>query len=709
MLRYTLVGLFLPKLCISFKPSFSVPPFLPSPCINHMAEVLGVAASGIAVAQVAAQVGKSIIKLKQLWDDLQDVPSSIADLFDQIDCLDPALWEAEHSFNQANLPPLFWDDTIANRSTVYCRKALGSLTELINELSIQINRTGKFKSKILAVKVVLKKEQLKRLENRLQNAIRMLTLAQQSYLVALTRMQPDIIIQRFTEIVTPLALQNGHHSGRDGRSNTFHQQTCSQRIISADNEENEHHDLVPRKSLRRQDTMSIVRLRLPMWLYGATWELQCARSYGNWKFNVKYYHIRPWDSGVFEFAQNRSPKDLQELFSRGLASPYDRDDEFGNTLLHYAVEGQNMSMVKYLLEVGVSPSEGNDRDYKPLSWLLWSAVPYEEEASFITDFSSIDGFDEFCDFGNAWKHACFDNEAVECICRYGLKSRGVYKLLRPFECPWHETTTLESRLINLRDHLVNIQHPMVTADLFQPYWSQDLRALCATSMNNFSLIHTIAMGLGIANARRSSRTAHYDCPAGWVHLADMVIGHTPNVHHVENHNPIWWYTSAQRPRTQSWLTPLMAMIATCTNEISGCGLRPVSGLLRAWLSKVQSNGHDLKEYGRRENEMLHDKDLNLDRVCYIYRHASETSDLYDFAYLWGYEYGPKPEDWKVLWGFPERSYAADFWRLIEDGPQLVPGAWVDDSDDSEVDYSREKPSCLSFCDIEAFQTCQELL
>jgi hypothetical protein len=148
-----------------------------------MAEVLAVAASGIAVAQVAAQVGKSIFKLKQLWDELQDVPSSMGDLLDQIDCLDPALWEAENTFSQARLPAAFWNDSLGNRSTAYCRKALSSLTELVDELALQVNRPGKLKKKLGSAKVVLKREQLKTLERRLQNAVRMLTLAQQSYLV----------------------------------------------------------------------------------------------------------------------------------------------------------------------------------------------------------------------------------------------------------------------------------------------------------------------------------------------------------------------------------------------------------------------------------------------------------------------------------------------------------------------------------------------
>ena len=51
-----------------------------------MAEALGVAASGIAVAQLSIQVGSTVSKLKQLWDQVKDVPEDIADLMEQIDC-----------------------------------------------------------------------------------------------------------------------------------------------------------------------------------------------------------------------------------------------------------------------------------------------------------------------------------------------------------------------------------------------------------------------------------------------------------------------------------------------------------------------------------------------------------------------------------------------------------------------------------------------
>lgn len=148
-----------------------------------MAEALGIAASGITVAQLSSQVGGAVLKLKQLWDEVKDVPEDIADLMEQIDCLDPVLWETENNFNQGALPSIVWDELASKKTTMYCRKALHNLTQMVDELNHQINNSNKYCRKMAAIKVLIKKDILKKLERRLENAVKMLTLAQQSYLV----------------------------------------------------------------------------------------------------------------------------------------------------------------------------------------------------------------------------------------------------------------------------------------------------------------------------------------------------------------------------------------------------------------------------------------------------------------------------------------------------------------------------------------------
>lgn len=53
----------------------------------------------------------------------------------------------------------------------------------------------------------------------------------------------------------------------------------------------------------------------------------------------------PSDNKVFRIAQYGTVRDLEVLFASGLASPYDRDTEFGYTLLHVSngIQSKNES------------------------------------------------------------------------------------------------------------------------------------------------------------------------------------------------------------------------------------------------------------------------------------------------------------------------------------------------------------------------------
>ncbi|KAI1117746.1 hypothetical protein F5Y14DRAFT_439039 [Nemania sp. NC0429] len=603
-----------------------------------MAEALGVAASGIAVFQVATLVGKSIIKLKQLWDDLQDVPSSIRDLLDQIECLDPALWEAEHTFDHASLPPMIWDNSIASRSTAYCRKALNSLSELVDELALQINRPGKLRSKVAAGKVVLKKEQLKSLERRLQNAVMMLTLAQQSYLVALTSIQPHIIMQGFKGIITPLttqALQNHLQLDQLADSDTHGHRLPPQAVEPADDLETENRLRPRRRTPKRYETVRAIRFQLPTWLCQTTWELQSSRSYGNWKLNLRYYSVVPFGGEVFRIAEWGTVHQLEMLVASGQASPYDRDAHFGFTLLHYALIGLNKPMARYLLDIGLSPSEGKD-------WF------------------SMEELEEICDSSSY----TFNLDGKMCTCNYGLASGDILSVVQHLECPQHEATTLVSRLKQLWQWDFYIRDPKVISDILQPYWSEDISALCTASMvTGFPLIHIIAKAMTYPGRRLMTE---------WAALAGTVLANTSNIH---------------APLGPEIATPLTTLVDKSINRRPGGDWGHVHFCLMQWLSKVQSSGYDLEEYGRRENELLTDKDLKVSRYCGFSRfHKKEKVRVHHVVCLRGYEYGPEPEDWRILWTVAEKRYAADFWRLVEDGPQSVPGAWVEDDDDEEDDY-----------------------
>lgn len=287
-------------------------------------------------------------------------------------------------------------------------------------------------------------------------------------------------------------------------------------------------------------------------------------------------------------------------------------------------------------------------------------LAYQNESlvSFLADWPSMDEFDEVC-------NESLDTlkpEGRECTCGSGPASRGFFEIVYS-ECPWHKTTISLSRIGQLWNCLMIVRDPMLMPDFLRPYWRQCAQRNCNDSMTvKSSLIHTTGLGIGYGEC---------GFRAEWATLAGIVMSNTPNIHCVEPSNPV---------------TPLMTLIEASMYRMPGGDWGYVHRCLMLWLSVVQSNGHDLEEYGRRENELLADKELNLKRHIYFERINKKYSPRSKHVVcLRGYKYGAEPKDWEILWSVPEKGWAAAFWRLVEDGRQLVPGAWVEDSDDEEGD------------------------
>jgi hypothetical protein len=143
-----------------------------------MAEAIGVVASGISIVQLAGQIATSIAKLRGYWEQVKQAPSDIEHLMGQIDSLSLLMtqihddqgglgWGLDHSYMRHCL----------NR----CEESSKELQLLVGDLERLLEREGKWKRKVGALKVVFKKDDLKRLKTRLKSAVKLLQLAQGCY------------------------------------------------------------------------------------------------------------------------------------------------------------------------------------------------------------------------------------------------------------------------------------------------------------------------------------------------------------------------------------------------------------------------------------------------------------------------------------------------------------------------------------------------
>lgn len=77
----------------------------------------------------------------------------------------------------------------------------------------------------------------------------------------------------------------------------------------------------------------VMSIRGPIWLVNRMWEVHSTQAYCGWNIKLRSYNIVSQDSLVFKYASERNIDGLRELFSKGLASPFDRS-EHGETPLH---------------------------------------------------------------------------------------------------------------------------------------------------------------------------------------------------------------------------------------------------------------------------------------------------------------------------------------------------------------------------------------
>lgn len=141
-----------------------------------MAEVLGVVASGIAVGGLAAKVAKSIVKLRDCWEQVQDAPADIAALLRRIECLNALILQIQTG---PRMPDIVFDNSCLNDSLRMCEEGINELADLVIELDGKIRDKGGWRKKLGGAKVVLKKDDLKRAKSRMKSAIVLLTLAHQ--------------------------------------------------------------------------------------------------------------------------------------------------------------------------------------------------------------------------------------------------------------------------------------------------------------------------------------------------------------------------------------------------------------------------------------------------------------------------------------------------------------------------------------------------
>ena len=146
-----------------------------------MAEAVGVVASGIAIGSLAAGITSSIVKLNSYWDQIQNAPEDIHDLIEELEVLSHLLADIADDQEQNAMSSLMFDSTAISRCLQHCQKGADRLKELTDKLSTELDSMTRTRKKWASAKVVLKKGQIDKYKEKLEGAIRLLSLSYQMY------------------------------------------------------------------------------------------------------------------------------------------------------------------------------------------------------------------------------------------------------------------------------------------------------------------------------------------------------------------------------------------------------------------------------------------------------------------------------------------------------------------------------------------------
>lgn len=133
-----------------------------------MAELLGTIASGINVATLAVQVGQSILKLRDCWSQIKEAPDDIRIQLLQLDHLHGSLQVIQDGQAQNTIPGL------PPTSLELCQEGADDLRKLVNDLAQNLDGKKGWRQKKASAQVVLKKDEMKRLKQKLNEAIQLL-------------------------------------------------------------------------------------------------------------------------------------------------------------------------------------------------------------------------------------------------------------------------------------------------------------------------------------------------------------------------------------------------------------------------------------------------------------------------------------------------------------------------------------------------------
>ncbi|KAJ5993939.1 hypothetical protein N7451_009663 [Penicillium sp. IBT 35674x] len=579
-----------------------------------MAEVVGVVSSAITFATVIAQVTESIMTIKDCWSQFRDAPDDLNYPMRDLELFGLILAEIEEDLSEKDIAFALKNSKHALQSLQLSREAATGLTVLSNEIMRDMHCSSHLRKSYAAAK------------------------AQCYTRRALMRVRPDLIAERLIQ----------------GKNNTSE---FKSRDYSHDN-------------LTRGETPEI--------LNGPTERVPQGKS--RYAHTAKYLWrlmggIVKAGNGFTELSAGKV-QDIQTLFALKKASPFDRTDRFGYTLLHYAMLGPRKAKVlKFLLEQGAGSSiRGIPPNLEtPLDTLVFCGtlglgkgqplfpslrlllrytrqIYYEDTPEEIVNgsLSRFRGSSEEFEF--LQQQCCPSYYEMPQETRVAVACKAVFGVWDAYNMPGLFQTMLGPTTLTAQD--LQLEGP----------WRFDSQ--------NTTLVYCVVRKLG---ASQAALQGSHSWKKKWVYqsISLRVKMRDGYIHLYESWGKLFMRSlqaGVDLNHVVGRQTLLLAFLEGYFDwfRASKCLIVSPSEALQNWLSDLRSEGIDLEKFGKIEDCIWKRELVRVD-------FGAEDKENPSCHRLIRFSYGPSVAD--CLASPKEDTFMGDCWRLEEKPVETMAGEW----------------------------------
>ncbi|KAJ5670459.1 uncharacterized protein N7477_005822 [Penicillium maclennaniae] len=627
-----------------------------------MAELVGVIASAVTFGTVVAQLTKSITSLKDFCEQIRDLPS------DMLACA-RYRGDIETELVQKPITSVLNDSKHVQQSLEFCREAAVGLETTYKDLVQDVQSGARIPQYYAMMKLVMRRSRIEKYKSRLQDVLRLLLLSQQCYTRALLLTRPELIAQ---EIV-----RQQKESSNEVFENEMPEPGGHRRHPMV-YPTNRHYSTagvgVSRNSHSFRNKALVWRASLPPWVTTKALEISGLKFPDGWQWIFRTYNSIPLGSEAVFLAGSGDIQGLQRLFASKQASPFDRIDGNGYTLLHYAGGINRHAVLEFLLNEGADMSiAGNfSHPVTTISYLVWSGsvggeqghtllpslrillrrseelyeTPEETISGFLSEFHGTAEEFLFCQ-----QRCCPNFYRMPQWTRVAVAARAASGVWDAYHMPEMIRTVLGESALG--------------AERIQQVWASENYPATVT------LVHSVAHKLGRSQAgmqlchspARKPFQGAKELEASWterdefkkqkklceswnclfrefllsgIDLRQIVDGKTPLIAFLQG-----YFHHDKRPKYES---------SACVTA------------LRSWLTGLKAAG-----IGRKEVKLW--KSGTVQREIFCVGGNEEWKRLINLVY------GAYPSDWNIWFSECSDSYAGEFWDLIEREVEAMPGGW----------------------------------